>query len=118
MADGATSKSDLEQLPALGRALQWVDKPGSATLLFWLLAVLCAVLTLLDFAYVKHEKVLMANTFGFYAVFGFLAFTFIIFAAKALRLIIRRPEDYYGEQDINAEETPEHMLERKTHNGL
>ena len=44
---------------------------------------------------------------------GFVCFTFIIFAALVLRKIIKRREDYYSDQDINAEETPEHIVERK-----
>lgn len=114
----ADHKTDPAKLPALGRMFLWVDKPGSANILFWLLAAACVVVLLLDFSYEKHEKVLIANIFGFYAIYGFLCFTFIIFGAKTLRKLIKRPEDYYGEQDINSEETPEHMLERKTHNGL
>lgn len=35
---------------------------------------------------------------GFYALFGFLAYCFIVLAAKQLRPWLHRPEDYYGEE--------------------
>ena len=33
--------------------------------------------------------------FGFFAFFGFGAYVFIVLSAKALRRLIKRPEDYY-----------------------
>ena len=117
MAD-LVPETDPAKLPTLGRWMMWVEKPGAPNIMFYGLAIACAVVFLADFTYEKHEKVETANTFGFYGVYGFLAFAFIIFAAKTLRMIIKRPENFYGDQDINAEETPEHMLERINHDGL
>lgn len=34
---------------------------------------------------------------GFYGLFGFASFVFIVFAAKALRKVVMRPEDYYDD---------------------
>ncbi|MEM9554993.1 MAG: hypothetical protein AAGC60_12090 [Acidobacteriota bacterium] len=34
---------------------------------------------------------------GFYGLFGFASFVFIVFAAKLLRRLVMRPEDYYGD---------------------
>ena len=33
--------------------------------------------------------------FGFEAAFGFVAFVAVVFLGRALRLIVKRPEDYY-----------------------
>jgi hypothetical protein len=35
------------------------------------------------------------RTFGFYALFGFVAYVALIFLGKGLRALLMRPEDYY-----------------------
>ncbi|MEZ6195223.1 MAG: hypothetical protein R3F20_05805 [Planctomycetota bacterium] len=32
---------------------------------------------------------------AFYGIYGFLGYSFIVFSAKGLRKLIKRPEDYY-----------------------
>lgn len=34
---------------------------------------------------------------GFYGLFGFASFVFIVFVAKGLRRLVMRPEDYYAD---------------------
>jgi hypothetical protein len=106
---------DTSSYPALGRWLTWVDSPGSATKIFYGLAALCAVLFLAGFTYEKHAYFTVENFGGFFALYGFVMFTFIIFAAKGLRVLIKRPEDYYGDKAIDSEEYPDDQLERIEH---
>jgi uncharacterized membrane protein AbrB (regulator of aidB expression) len=101
------------KMNALAQFYHFTSRKGAPAVLLRVLAFLCFVVFVYDGFYQKHEKVEIANAFGFYAYYGFVCFTFIIFAALALRKIIKRREDYYGDQDINAEETPEHIVERK-----
>ncbi len=114
----ADHETDTSKLNPVARFYHLTARKGAPTVLLGVLTLACALVLALDVIYVKHEKVEMANAFGFYAYYGFACFTFIIFAALFLREIIRRREDYYGDQDINSEDTPEHMLERKTFDGL
>lgn len=44
----------------------------------------------------KHEDVSFAASLGFYAIYGFGACVALVLTAKALRRILMRPEDYYG----------------------
>lgn len=37
------------------------------------------------------------SLFGFYAVFGFLDYVFLVFAARLLRRLVMRRENYYDE---------------------
>jgi uncharacterized membrane protein len=37
---------------------------------------------------------------AFYAVYGFAAFVFLIYAAKGLRLILQKDEDYYDKREV------------------
>lgn len=104
-----------ENFPALGRMFLWVDRPGSANKIFWALAALCVLLFLADFTFEKHGKFDMENWPGFYAAFGFVAFSGVIFGATMLRKIIKRREDYYGDKSVDAEEYPADGTDRAQH---
>jgi hypothetical protein len=51
----------------------------------------------------------------FYGAYGFVGFTGLIFVAKGLRRIVKRPEGYYGQNAIDTEVYPEDQLGRKDH---
>ncbi len=54
------------------------------------------VLVLLAEAFVDmHGEFHVEHFFGFYAVYGFISYVSLIFAAKFLRKILMRREDYY-----------------------
>jgi hypothetical protein len=105
-----------EDLPKLARLYSWVDRPGAPNRIFWGLAVFCLLLFLADFTYDKYGHFSVEKLPGFYGVFGFVMFTALIIAAKTLRIFIKRPEDYYGDKAIDAEEYPRDQLEVVDHN--
>lgn len=104
--------------PFLGRALGWVDRPGSANRIFWALAGLCLILFLADFTYHKHGHFAIEDWPGFYAVYGFVMFTGLVIAAKTLRTFIKRPENYYGETAVDSEAYPDAELEKVKHDDV
>ncbi len=108
-------KDNPQNYPWLGRVFLWVDQPGSATKLFGGLAVVCLMLGLADFLYEKHGHFTFENLPAFYGLFGFVAFSCVIFGAKALRELIKRPEDFYAPHVIDTEEYPEDELEKVAH---
>ncbi len=108
-------KTDPSKLPALGRMLLWVDKPGSANKIFWALAVVCGLLFLVDFTYEKHGYFHIEHTPGFFGAYGFIMFTGLILVAKGLRVLIKRPEDFYGDKAVDREEYPEAELGKVDH---
>ena len=58
------------------------------------------VLLLIDFVYTSHfhaEVEAGGGIKGFYGLYGFLGLVILVLGAKALRLIVMRPEDYYDE---------------------
>jgi hypothetical protein len=73
----------------------WLDKPGSVTRIVYGLYALCALLLAIDAFVPKHGPFAVEYIFGFYALFGFIACVGLVLAARVLRLIIMRPEDYY-----------------------
>jgi len=105
-----------DNYPWLGRMFLWVDKPGSANKIFWGLAVFCGLLFLIDFFYEKHGHFDIEHIPGFYGIYGFVMFTGLILLAKGLRVIIKRPEDYYADKAVDREEYPDDQLEKVDHN--
>ena len=110
----AAKKEDTSNYPALGRLLTWVDRPGNPLKLVWILAAACLIVALADFTYEKHEYFSVPNLPFFYGMFGFVMFTALILAAKALRTLIRRPEDFYAPKAIDTEDYPEQELELRS----
>ncbi len=108
-------ETDPAKLPALGRMLLWVDKPGSANKIFWALAVVCGLLFAADFTFEKHGHFDVENLPGFFGFYGFIMFTGLILAAKGLRVLIKRDEDFYGDKAVDREEYPEAGLDKVDH---
>ncbi len=108
-------KDDPQNYPWLGRVFLWVDRPGGATKLVVALSVVCLFLVLADFMYEKHGHYSAEYLPAFYGIFGFIAFSCVIFGAKALRVLIKRPENYYAPHVIDTEEYPEDELEKVAH---
>ena len=73
----------------------WLDDPRNIRKVFWALCVVCAVVFVADAFYHKHGEFAAEYVFGFYALFGFCAYVGLIFAAKGLRKLLMRKEDYY-----------------------
>ncbi len=72
------------------------DKPKNVKRFFTLFYILLAVFLIADFFTAKHGELPWENWPAFYAVFGFVAFVFLVFGAKyILRPLVKRREDYY-----------------------
>jgi len=79
----------------VGEKKYWLDDPKNVRRLVWALGALCALVFVGDAFYEKHAEFSVEYLFGFYAIFGFLAYVGLIFAAKGLRKIIKRQDDFY-----------------------
>jgi uncharacterized membrane protein len=73
----------------------WLDEPRNVAKIFLGLVAICVVLLVADFFYDKHAKFAIEAVFGFYGIFGFVCCIFLVLAAKELRKLLKRPEDYY-----------------------
>ena len=73
----------------------WLDNKRNVTKVYWSVWVVCALLLLIEPALDKHGDLSFEHWFGFHGVFGFVACVGLVIAAKALRRILIRPEDYY-----------------------
>ncbi len=73
------------------------DKPRNIRRLLWVLYAICAGLFLIDALFHRHVIHAWESYFGFYAVFGFVACVVLVLAAKEMRKVLMRKEDYYDD---------------------
>ncbi len=75
----------------------WFEKPRNIHWMIGGLVVACLALVLADLFYENPHPHFpkWENVIGFQAWFGFIAFVVIVFLGRLLRVIVRRPEDYY-----------------------
>ena len=83
----------------------WIERASSMRLLCRLLFVISAclflpdVLDVLHIGYHKHVHYSAEGWLGFYAVFGFVAYSLIVGAGWVWRSVVMRGEDFYGDGD-------------------
>lgn len=108
-------KTDPASLPWLGRKLLWLDDMGNVKRLYQGLIAVCVLLFAADFIYERHGHFSFEHLWGFYGLFGFIAFSIVIFGSKALRVLIKRDETYYSPHVIDGEDYPEDGIDIAEH---
>jgi hypothetical protein len=73
----------------------WLDRKENVTTVARALYTACAAVLLLDFVVHRHAETGADGVWGFYAAYGFVGSVFLVMAAKQMRRILKRPEDYY-----------------------
>lgn len=73
----------------------WADRPAVRKRIRWALYIACAVLFVADFFVHRHIVNPIEKLPAFYAIYGFAALVAVVLAAKGLRRIVKRDEDYY-----------------------
>ncbi|MFW6033618.1 MAG: hypothetical protein ACOC9R_00670 [bacterium] len=77
----------------------WLDDSRNVDRVVYTLYAVCVLLFAADLFYDKHPKFAFEGWFGFYAGFGFVAAFTLVLAAKLLRRVVMRDEDYYEPDD-------------------
>ena len=73
----------------------WLDRRENVDKLYWGIVAACAALFGADLFYHKHAHFAWEEWTGFYGIYGFVACVFLVLAAKELRKLLKRGEDYY-----------------------
>ena len=73
------------------------DNPKNVKRLIYALVAVCIVTFGLDFFVKRYVDHPWEEFFGFYAIYGFVMCIFLVLAAKEMRKILMRKEDYYDE---------------------
>ena len=77
---------------------RWLDEPKNVDKIVYTLYGVCALLLLVDLVPYKHHLHYgFESWIGFYGIYGFVSCVGLVLAAKVLRMILMRPEDYYDE---------------------
>lgn len=94
----AMSRTPEDGVHPMSRVLfGWTEAKGAGSAIFWGMLGLSALLVLLDLFVPRNEKVAIANATGFYALWGFAAFSFVVLMGWPLGRLLRRDENYYGD---------------------
>lgn len=75
----------------------WADKPDNKRKLRIVLYVACALLVVADFLVHRHVAMPAERLPVFYALYGFVALVTVVMAAKGLRRLVKRDENYYDD---------------------
>ena len=101
MASDETGKKtpDDHAEPAHGAAPDepkyWLDDMRNVNKIVYALYALSALLLVIDPLVHKHGPFEIEHWFGFYGIYGFVGCVFLVLAAKELRRLVMRDEDYY-----------------------
>jgi hypothetical protein len=78
-----------------GERERWLDRRQNVDRVYWSVWALCALLLLAEPFVHKHGDFAFENWFGFHGWYGFVACVGLVLAAKGLRVLLGRREDYY-----------------------
>lgn len=73
------------------------DNPLNVKRAIYVLFAVCGFTFVLDFLVYRHVDHPWEGMFGFYAIYGFVACVILVLAAKEMRKILMRKENYYDE---------------------
>jgi asparagine N-glycosylation enzyme membrane subunit Stt3 len=74
---------------------RWLDRKENVDKVYWGVWLLCALLLAAEPFVHKHGDFAFESWFGFHGWYGFVACVGLVLAAKLLRVVLKRPEDYY-----------------------
>jgi len=81
--------------PAQSDKKYWLDDLGNVQKIYRSLWILCGLLVAADLFYEKHIEFPVEGFLGFFGFYGFVSCVLLVLAAKQLRKIVGRDEDYY-----------------------
>ncbi len=77
--------------------LWWLDHQKNRDKVFYAVVVAFFGFLLADFAYHKHTEFSFEGWFGFFSIYGVVAYLGLVGLATLLGLLLKRSEDYYDE---------------------
>jgi hypothetical protein len=75
----------------------WLVRKSTIRLLWWVFIFILAITVLLDLGVEHHPHFGIEGTIGFGAWFGFAACVVLVIGAKALGMILKRPDSFYDD---------------------
>lgn len=81
-----------------GEPRRWLDEPANVRKVYLSVWVVCGLLLLAELFIDKHGEVDIEHWFGFHGFYGLIACVVLVLAAKQLRRVLMRPENYYDDR--------------------
>jgi hypothetical protein len=81
----------------MDKQAHWLDQPRNVKRLWRAFQVVLTLTVLAQVVVQLHPHFAVDSIFGFFAWFGFLACAAMIVVAKALALLLKRPDNYYDD---------------------
>ncbi len=75
----------------------WLDEPKHVQWLWRGFIAVLALTVLAELVFSLHPTFQIEGWFGFHAAFGFIACALMIIGAKAMGLLLKRPDTFYAE---------------------
>ena len=92
-----TEKQHGKRDGAEGEKRYWLDDLRNVNKIVYALYAICAFLLVIDPLIHKHGPFAIEHWLGFYGIYGFVACVGLVLAAKELRRLLMRSEDYYDD---------------------
>ncbi len=73
----------------------WLDRKENVARVYRGVWIACALLFLVEPLVHKHPEFAIDSSFGFYGWYGFACCVGLVLTAKVLRILVKRPDDYY-----------------------
>lgn len=80
-----------------GEKVYWLDSKANVTKVYRGVWIACIALLAVEPLVHLHPHFEVEHLFGFYGFYGLVACVALVLAAKALRVVLMRPENYYDE---------------------
>jgi hypothetical protein len=94
----AMSRTDAEGVHPMSKVFfGWTEVKGIGAILFWVMAILSLILVLADLVIDRHEGLHFAESIGFFGLWGFVSFSFVVLMGWPLGRLLRRDENYYDD---------------------
>lgn len=72
-----------------------MDSREFGTKVFWGVVAICALVVGADLFYEKYGAYPAETWIGFHGLYGFVSCVALVLAAKGVRVLLKRDEDYY-----------------------
>ena len=80
-----------------GEPKRFLDRAQNVRWVLRVFYAICLGLFTADWFVDRHIVTAIEGVFGFYALYGFVSCWMLVIAAKQLRRMVKRREDYYGD---------------------
>jgi hypothetical protein len=74
---------------------RWLDRGRNVSKVYWAVWIVCGLLLAVEPLVHKHGEFAFEEWFGVHGLLGLGAGVLLVLVAKALRALVKRPEDYY-----------------------